>query len=406
MQGALAMAAQPRLSRALLLAFTAAYITLQPISTDLYQAALPSIGTAFGVPVASVQLTLTVFIAAFGVWQLIAGPLSDRFGRHPVALGGVLIYVAASALCTFTPSLPWLIAGRALQAVGACSCLVAARAMVRDELTPEHGARVLAVSGTILGICVVIAPILGGLLQAAFGWRATFGAMLAISTLVAAATALRLKETHRAPNRNALRAGPLVRAYAQVARAPSWHAYTWPAVCSYAGLFSFISGGSFVLIRVLGVAPVYYGLCFSFIVSGYIVGTLICRRSVPRHGMPWTMRRGALLQFVAGLVIAGLALAGAHHPLALLLPQYVFLIGHGLIQPVAQAGSMARFPHSAGVATAAMGLAMMAVAALVGQWIGASFNGTVYPLTLTIAACGVASALTTFTLVKRYGRVD
>ncbi len=406
MRGALATAAHPALSPALLLAFTAAFITLQPISTDLYQAALPSIGTAFGVPVATVQLTLTVFIAVFGTWQLVAGPLSDRYGRHPVALAGVLTYVAASALATFAASMPWLIAGRALQAIGACSCLVAARAMVRDELTPEHGARVLAASGTILGVCVVIAPIVGGLLQADFGWRATFGAMLAISSAVALASVLWLKETHRAPNPHALRAGPLARAYAQVARAPSWHAYTWPAVASYAGLFSFISGGSFVLIRVLGVAPVYYGFCFSVIVSGYIVGTLICRRRVPRPGMPWTMRRGALLQLGAGGAIAGLALAGLHHPLALLLPQFVFLIGHGLIQPVAQAGSVARFAHSAGVATAALGLVMMVVAALVGQWIGASYNGTVYPLTLTIAACGAASALATFTLVKRHGRVD
>lgn len=399
-------AARPAMTPAWLLAFTAAFITLQPISTDLFQAALPSIGTAFGVPVARVQLTLTVFIAVFGPWQLVAGPLSDRFGRYPVALGGVATYVVASTIATLAPSMPWLIAARALQAVGACSCLVAARAMVRDELTPENGARLLAASGTILGIGAVIAPIAGGLLQAALGWRATFGAMLALSAMLALATVLRLRETHRAPNRDALRAGPLARAYADVARAPSWHAYTWPAVCSYAGLFSFISGGSFVLIRVLGVAPVYYGFCFSFIVVGYIVGTLLCRRSVPRHGLPRTMRRGALLQVAAGSAIAGLALAGVHHPLALLVPQFVFMIGHGLIQPVSQAGSVARFPHSAGVATAALGLAMMLVAAGVGQWIGASFNGTVYPLALTIAACSAASALTTFTLTQRHGRID
>lgn len=389
-----------------LLAFTAAFITLQPMSTDLFQAALPAIGTAFGVPVASVQLTLTVFIAAFGVWQLVAGPLSDRFGRRPVALAGVLTYVGASIVCMVAPSMPYLIGGRALQAVGACSCLVAARAMVRDELTPESGARLLAAGGTILGICTVIGPIVGGLLQAAFGWRATFGAMLALSATVALATALRLKETHRSPNRDALRAGPLARAYAQVARTPSWHAYTWPAVASYAGLFSFISGGSFVLIRVLGVAPVYYGFCFSFVVAGYITGTLLCRRSVPRHGLPWTMRRGALLQVAAGIAFAGLALGGVHHPLALLAPQFVFMIGHGLIQPVSQAGSVAHFPHSAGVAAAALGLVMMLAAAAVGQWIGASFDGTVYPLALTIAACGAASALAAFTLVKRYGALD
>lgn len=405
MAGVSAVATRPALTPARLLAFTAAFITMQPLSTDLFQAALPSIGTAFDVPVATVQLTLTVFILVFGPWQLVAGPLSDRFGRYPVALGGVLAYVLASLVCTAAPSMPWLIAGRALQALGACSCLVAARAMVRDELTPEHGARLLAVSGTFLGISVVILPILGGVLQAAFGWRATFGAMLAISSTIALAAAWRLRETNRARNPNALRLGPLLRAYAEVARSPTWHAYTWPAVCSYAGLFSFISGGSFVLIRVLGVAPVNYGFCFSFVVSGYIVGTLVCRRNVPRHGMQWTMRRGAALQVASALVIAGLALAGVFHPLAILLPQFLFLVGHGLIQPVAQAGSIARFAHSAGVATAAMGLAMMLVAALLGQWIGASFNGTVYPLVFTIAACGLASALATWMLIGRHGHV-
>jgi DHA1 family bicyclomycin/chloramphenicol resistance-like MFS transporter len=394
------------LSPLLLLIFMASFASLQPLATDLFQSALPAIGAAFEAPVARVQLTLTVFIAAFGPWQLVAGPLSDRFGRYPVALAGVFTYAAASALCTFAPSMAWLIFGRALQALGACSCLVAARAMVRDRLAPAEGARLLAASGTILGVFALSAPIIGGLMLAASGWRATFGTMFALSTALALAAVWRLKETLRAPNPRALRLGPLLRSYADVVRSPTWHAYTWPAVFSYAGLFSFISGGSFVLIKVLGVSPVSYGFCFSFVIAGYVAGTLICRRNVARHGLPWTMRSGALVQLAAGLTLAVLALAEVHHPLALLLPQFVFMVSHGLIQPVSQAGSVARFAHSAGVATAALGLAMMLIAAAVGQWIGASFNGTVYPLALTICACSIATAISVWALVRKHGHVD
>jgi len=400
-----AAARPPVLTPAWLLAFAAGFASLQPLATDLIQPALPSIGSAFDVPVSSVQLTLTAFILTFGPWQLIAGPLADCFGRHPVAIGGVCTYVAASVLCTVAPSMDWLIAGRALQAVGACSCLVAARAMVRDELRPEVGARLLAASGTVLGVFALTAPLIGGLLLAAFGWRATFAAMLVLSALLASAALARLKETIAVPNPRALRIVPLVRAYAQVFGSPTWHAYAWPATFSYAGLFAFISGSSFVLIRVLGMSPIGAGLSFSFVVSGYVIGTLVCRRNVARHGLQRTMRGGALLQLIAGLAMAALALTGVRHPLALLVPHFFFIAAHGLIQPVSQAGSVARFAHSAGVATSALGLTMMLVAAAVGQWIGASFNGTVYPLALTIGACAVATAVSTWALVAKHGHI-
>lgn len=400
-----AAARPPVLTPAWLLTFAAFFASLQPLATDLIQPALPAIGAAFDAPVSSVQLTLTAFILTFGPWQLIAGPLADRFGRHPVALGGIGTFVAASVLCTLAPSMDWLIAGRALQAVGACSCLVAARAMVRDELRPEMGARLLAASGTILGIVALTAPLIGGVLLSALGWRAAFAAMLVLSALLAVAAIARLKETIAVPNPHALRIVPLVRSYAQVFASPTWHAYAWPAIFSYAGLFAFISGSSFVLIRVLGMSPIGVGLSFSFVVSGYVIGTILCRRNVARHGLQWTMHRGALLQMVAGLTMAALALAGARHPLALLVPHFFFVVAHGLIQPVSQAGSIARFPHSAGVATSALGLTMMLIAAAVGQWIGASFNGTVYPLSLTIGACAVATAGSTWALVARHGHV-
>jgi DHA1 family bicyclomycin/chloramphenicol resistance-like MFS transporter len=389
-----------------LLALVAGLLALQALSTDLYQAALPAIGAGLNAPVASVQLTLTVFILVFGLWQLVAGPLSDRFGRRPVIIAGLVIYVGASLACMVAPSMFWLVAGRAGQALGACSCLVAARAMVRDALPPAAGARLLASASALLGLSSVVAPIIGGLLLNTFGWRADFAALLAAAFALLVAALARLRETHPAPDPQALRVAPLLRAYGQVLRAPAWHAYTWPASFSYAGLFSFISGGSFVLIRVLGLSPFAFSLCFSAVVAGYIVGTLICRHTVLRLGMQRCMIIASHQQLAAALALAGLALAGVQHWAAIVIPHFVFMAGHGQIQPIAQAGSIARFPRNAGAASAAMGLAMMLIAALVGQWLGASYNGTVYPLMLTMAASGLGAAISARLLVRRHGHVD
>lgn len=394
------------LSPRLVIALTAGMMMMQPLATDLYQPTLPSIGTDFGVGVSTVQLTLTVFIATFGLWQLIAGPLSDRFGRYPVIITGVFTFAAASALCMLAPTIEWLVAARALQAAGACACLVCARAMVRDLFAPAEGARVLAISSTLLGIAPLVGPIAGGLLLAAFGWRSAFAALLLLALAFGVFTLARLRETNPLLNPRALQPGPMLRTYAAVLRAPTWHAYTWTAATSYAGLFAFISGGSFVLIRVLGVPAALYGLCFSFVVSGYVIGTLVCRHSVEQVGVARTLARGATLQVSAGLAIAALAWAGIHHPLAILVPQFFFLAAHGLILPVAQAGAVARFRANAGAASALMGCTMMVVAAAVGTWIGASYDGTVYPLALTIAAAGLATAIATVTLVHRHGQVD
>jgi DHA1 family bicyclomycin/chloramphenicol resistance-like MFS transporter len=400
-----AVVATTAMSPAWLLALGAGLLTLQPLSTDLFQAALPAIGTDLNAPVARVQLMMTLFILVFGLWQLVAGPLSDRFGRRPVILAGLTVYVAASLVCMLAPSMNWLLIGRVGQALGACSCRVSARAMVRDALEPTQGARLLAAASTLLGIVTLAAPIIGSLLLTWSGWRADFAAMLLATCALLLAALARLRETLQTPNPDALRIAPMLRIYRQVLRTPAWHAYTWSAAFSYAGLFSFLSGGSFVLIRVLGLSPFACSLCFSTVVIGYTLGTLICRRAVQRLGLRRCLMVASRLQLAAALALIGLALAGVHHWAAIIGPHFLFMLAHGQLLPVAQAGSVAHFARNAGVATAAMGLAMMLVAAAVGQWLGASFNGTVYPLMLTMAASGIGTAASAWLLVRRDGDV-
>jgi DHA1 family bicyclomycin/chloramphenicol resistance-like MFS transporter len=384
----------------------AALSMLQPLGTDLYLPTLPGIAAAFDAPVASVQWTLSIFVAAFGAWQLVAGPLADRFGRRPVIVAGIVTYGVASAVCLAAPTIEVLIAGRLLQAIGACSAMVGARAMVRDLYAPIEGARLLAGAATIMSIAPLLGPIAGAALYEAFGWRSAFAALTGFAVVLALVTVLRLRETIRQPNPRALRPGPMLGTYGEVLRSRTFRAYAAAAASTYGALFAFIAGSSFVLIRVLGLSVTAYGFSFSTMVAGYLIGTLLCRRLVGRRGLQYTLTAGAVLQALAGGTLALLALAGVHQALAIVLPMFFVGISHALVQMPAQSGAVAPFPHAAGAASALNGFLMMGVATLVGAWLGASYDGTVYPLALTIAAFGFASLAIALTLVRRDGDVS
>lgn len=389
-----------------ILLLTAGLSMLQPLSTDLYLSTLPGIATYFNASVASAQSTLWIFIAAFGTWQLVAGPLSDRFGRYPIVVAGAFTYCAASVLAMVAPSLEVLVIGRVLQAVGACTCLVGARAFVRDLYSPTEGARMLANAATLMSLAPLIGPLVGAALYVHYGWRSSFALLAAFSMLLACTAAFKLKETNARKNPHALSWAPMLRTYASVARSPAFRAYTLSAAATYACLFAFLSGSSFVLINILGQTPTVFALTFATMVTGYVIGTVICRRLLVIHGIQRTVCIGATLQAATGVTMAALALGGVHVPLALGGPIFFLGLSHGLIQPPVQSGAVAPFPHAAGAAAALLGFIMMLVATLVGIWIGASYNGTVYPLTLTICACALASATIAFTLVRRDGDIS
>jgi MFS transporter, DHA1 family, multidrug resistance protein len=361
-------------------------LMLQPISTDLYLASLPGLARTFDASFATVGLTLSLWVAAFGSMQLVGGPLSDRYGRRPVLIAGLALYVASSICCALAPSIAVLIAARCAQAVGCCAVVVVARALVRDVYDHASGTRALAQASTIVAIGPIVGPILGAFLEVRFGFRGAFVTQtLAAAALLAAIVRL-LGETnrHRAPA--ATRPSMLVANYASVLRAREFRAYTLVGSASYGGLFAFISGSSFVLIRVFGVPTAWFGIAFAFTVCGYLAGTILCRYRLSRMSVQRTLRAGASLALAAGLSMAGLAAAGVHHWAAVIGPGFVYFLSHGINFPCAQAGSVAPFPRQAGAASGLFGCIVMAVAALTGTWIGASYNGTVYPLAFTVAA--------------------
>lgn len=394
------------LGAATVLWLTAGLSMMQPLATDMYLPTLPAIAGDFDASVATVQATLWTFISVFGFWQLVAGPLSDRFGRYPLVVAGACIYCAGSIACALAPSMAALVAGRALQAIGACSSLVGARGFVRDLYAPTEGARLLASAATIMAFAPLIGPVLGARLYLAFGWRSNFAALALFSLLLAGYAALKLKETNRHPNPRALDPARMLRTYAAILRSRAFRAYALAAAATYCGLFAFISGSSFVLIRVLGQSATAFAFSFATMVAGYLIGTLVCRRLVVRRGLQRTIVAGAGLQVIAGLTMAALVLGGIHHPATIVVPMFFYGIAHGMIQPPAQSGAVAPFPQSAGAAAALMGFVMMTSAAAIGIWIGASYDGTPRPLALTICACTIASITVAATLVRRDGDVS
>lgn len=377
---------------------------IQPLSTDLYLPSLPSLPRVFDVPAATAQLTLSVMAMCFGLSQLVLGPVADRIGRRAVLLGGLGLYTTASALALLARGMDWLIACRGAQGVAIAACVVGARAMLRDLYEPAQGARVLARASAWMGAFPVLGPLAGGLLETAFGWRGAFSALTLFGACGLIYIAARLPESLHERNLQATRPGPLLQSWRLILRHPHFRVYTAVAALTYATLFSFLTGSSFVLIDVLGVSRGEYGFLMAVAACGYLVGSSWCRRLIPQVGLVRALARGAALSLAAGLLIAALALAGVHHPVALILPQFIFAAAHGIHQPCAQVGAIAPFPERAGTATALSGFITMAAAFLVGNWVGWSFDGTPVPLALTMAVlCGLLS-LTSAVLVPRHAQ--
>lgn len=378
------------------------YLMLQPLASDFYLASLPGLTRTFQTSAATVQLTLSVFMLAFGVMQLVAGPLSDRLGRVPVLRAGLAVYAASCVACALAPSIELLIAARFVQAIGCCAAVVVARAIIRDVFDAQAGATALAQASTILALGPLFGPMLGSVLEVRFGHRAIFGVTAAITVALLAVTLRQLRETNAHPDPHATQVRKLWTSYAAVFRSGAFRAYTLAGAASYGGLFAFISGSPFVLIQVLGVSTGWFGACFAFCVVGYLLGTIACRRLLARRSVARTMRIGSAMALGSGVAMTALAVAGIHHWVALLLPQFVYFAAHGINFPCSQVGSVEPFRRRAGAAAGLYGFLLMMAASLIGLTIGATYNGTILPLVLTVAGC---AAVVFLTVTFRIGRV-
>lgn len=371
-----------------------------PLSIDMYLPALPVMAGDLGSTDAQLQLTLAVFLVGLGVGQLVAGPLSDAFGRRTPMLVGVVVFALASAAAALSPTIEVLIAARGVQALGAATGMVVARAAVRDLFSGVAMARFFSTLMLVTGVAPVLAPMIGGQLLQWTSWRGIFVVLSAFGVVLLGVAALALPETLPAHRRRP--AGPrgIARTYAGLLRNRVFVGYALTLGLAFSAMFSYISGSSFVLQHTYGLSPTEYGMVFALNGVGLVaVGQLNGR--LVSHFAPRTLLRTGLFIAVGGAaVLVAAATAEVALPV-LLVPLFVTVSSVGMIAPNTTTLALADHPRTAGSASALLGLIQFLVGGGTSPLVGLlGGGGAALPMALVMAT-GTTAALATFTVLTR-----
>ncbi|MGQ0662378.1 MAG: multidrug effflux MFS transporter [Pseudomonadota bacterium] len=384
------------------IALLTSLVLLGQMSTSLYLPSLPSLPAALATDPASVQLTMTAFLAAFAVAQLVYGPVSDRLGRRPVLLAGIALYIFGSLACALAPTIGALIAGRLVQGMGACAGMTITRAVVRDRFEHAEATRALALIGVALTLGPALGPILGGQLEVWFGWRAGFVALVAFGLVVMVAVDRRLAESLRHPV--ATRSMSLFRTYGVLLASRAFWGHLLIVSGFFGALFAYATGVPFVLIELLGMSPDLFGFVFLLTALGYVAGSMIASRAAGRVPGERLVAIGVWLSLAGASLMLGLVAAGHLSPATVVGPMVVYFVGFGLALPSLLVGAMAAFPAIAGAASALIGFAQMTMAAAGSAGLAALYDRTALPMAGTILFMAALGALAHWRLIRRAGR--
>jgi len=366
-------------------------VTLGPISLAMYTPAMPTLVSAFGTTPAMVKMTITVFFLGYAVSQLACGPLSDAFGRRPVALGFFSIYVLGSLAAMLAPSISWLIAGRALQGVGCAAGIAISRAIVRDQYSGQASARIMNLIGTMLAIGPAVSPSLGGLILGAAGWHPIFVAMAVYGTALLALLAFAVPETNRAPDRSRAAPGGIAASYVRLLGDRDFMRSSLALGGALGGLYTLSALLPFVLIGDVGLTPAQFGLAMLLQTGSFLTGTLVAGQLLKR------MSASAMVPLGIGLVLLGalgFALALRLAPLSTLVvmaPVGLWAFGLALLMPGCTTSALAGFPHMAGAASALMGF-MQIGGGFIGALVAALFPSPLLALTTILPAMALVAA--------------
>ncbi len=349
---------------------SAAYVALLvalgsfgPLTMSIYTPVMPSVGVALDAGSDSVKLTLTTYMLGFAVGQLFYGPLSDRYGRRPVLIVGVLFFTVTTFACSFAPSIGGLIGLRILQGLGAASGSVLGRALTRDAYSFREMPLVMSWISLSMNIAPSLAPTLGGFLGEAFGWRATFWFVGGFALILLIVVALGLGETNR--HRGAtIDFRSLLRGSGEMLRDRHFLGYVLPMGFAFAINFGMLAGTPFILQERLGFSPQEFGLIVLISVGGFTAGTFLNNRLIGRVAPTSIMLWGGWFHVVALTGMGALSLAGFETWWAIVGPHMVLSFGSGFLVPTSSAGAVGMFPKLAGTAASWLGLAQMGMGAL------------------------------------------
>jgi DHA1 family bicyclomycin/chloramphenicol resistance-like MFS transporter len=389
----------------LLLAVLALLSSFTPLSIDMYLPALPVITSDLGGTVGDIQLTLSAFMIAFGAGQIFYGPAGDRFGRRPVILGGLTVYILASVGCAFAAAAGQLVVLRFLQGLAACGGVVLARTMVRDLAERDQAARAMSLMMACTSIAPMMAPLIGGQVLWLLGWRAIFWVLASIGAVALVAAWIRLPETLRPEYRQPLVVSSIVKRFGELLRHKAFMGYAFTTTFMFSALLSFLSGSPFVFIEHYGVSPSFYGVIFGSMIVFMTLGSLLNARFAPVFGAGRILRYAVIVPAIVGPTALVLGLIEARTgaigmwPFFLCIGPQIATIS--LIGPNSMAMALQRYPHMAGTASSLMGVMQFGIGALFGAAVGQTFDGTIAPMTTAMGIAGALCLLSNRLLVGR-----
>lgn len=352
----------PRVLTGSILFLLAGLAAMGSLATNVILPVFPGMSASLGVEPRDLGLTLSGFFIAFAVGQLFVGPLSDRFGRKPLVVGGLVTFVAGSALCALSQTLDILILGRVIQALGACAASVLARAIARDLFDGEALARVLALIMIAMAAAPGFSPLVGTGLGALLGWRFIFAGVGLFALTLGIFYLRSMGETQPRDAKQPLRFRTVVVAYAALARD---RRFIYPALSvslTIGMLFAFFATAPAILISELGLTGLQLALYFAATVFIVFGAGFLAPRLARKWGQARAVMIGAVIALTGSLVI--LTLAASPSLLSITAGLGLFLLGMGFLNPLGTAITLQPFSHNAGLASALLGFLQMACAAI------------------------------------------
>lgn len=369
--------------------------TISPLSMNIYLPSMAGMVGDFSTSAAMVQLTISLFLVSVAVSQIFIGPLSDRFGRRPLVLWGMAIYIAATIACLFAPTIEALIATRIVQAIGGSAGMVLSRAIVRDVYERDKAASMIGYVTMGMAVGPMLAPAFGGVLDGIFGWQGGFYTMAVLGVISLAAAFFNLRETNLAPS-SASGLGSLGTNMLRLMREPMFWIYTLIVSLASALYFSYLGGAPFISANILKISPAEMGIYFMFVAAGYILGNFISGRISERVGIFPMIGTGSVLPILAVATVMLVVVAGVYHPVALFLPMFFVGLGNGICIPSAVSGAVSVKPELAGAASGLVGSMQVgfgAVSSALVAWMlsEAMWPMSVWPMVAVMAICAVTA---------------
>jgi DHA1 family bicyclomycin/chloramphenicol resistance-like MFS transporter len=372
-----------------------------PFAIDMYLPALPTIAGDLNASTAATQMTLMAFFVAFGVCQLIYGPVADMVGRKPPLYFGLVVFALGSIGCALAPTIEGLILFRALQGVGASAVMVVPRAIIRDMHTGVEGTRLMALVMLVLSVSPILAPVTGSALIVPFGWRAVFVAVTIVAVIGFVLLATLLPETLKSENRVRVGIGSLLSGFGALFRDARFLGLTFIGGLGMAAFFAYLASASFVYIDHFGLSPTLFSIAFSLNAIGFIGASQFAASLGQRFGMARLVTVSVAGFAATMVVLLALTLAGVDNFWVLVVLLLAGFACMGFVIPSTMVLALDEQGERAGMASALGGTLQMVLGGVMIVVASVIFDGTVLPMATIMAACGVAALALTWATLRR-----